>query len=140
MPVLVTTDVGSRGLDIPEVAMVLNWDCPRRSDDYIHRVGRTARAGRGGVAITIVTERDVDLVKTIEDEIKVTLTDLSLPEEPVLENLNKVSIARRVATMVRHSTTELTCQEMHDSKFGERKAINKAKAIKRAKRDAIKGA
>jgi ATP-dependent RNA helicase DDX49/DBP8 len=69
VPVLVTTDVGSRGLDIPEVAMVVNWDCPRRSDDYVHRVGRTARAGRGGVAVTVVTERDTELVQTIEKEI-----------------------------------------------------------------------
>ncbi|WVW83899.1 ATP-dependent RNA helicase DBP8 [Kwoniella bestiolae CBS 10118] len=122
--VLVTTDVGSRGLDIPEVAMVVNWDCPRRSDDYIHRVGRTARAGRGGVAITVVTERDVELVKMIEDDVKVKLQELSLPEETVLESMNKVALARRMATM-----------EMHDSGFGERQAINKAKAVKRMKRD-----
>lgn len=100
VPVLVTTDVGSRGLDIPEVAMVINWDCPRRADDYVHRVGRTARAGRGGVAVTVVTERDVELVKSIEDEVGVTLAELEMPEEPVLENLNKVSLARRMATMV----------------------------------------
>jgi len=67
VPVLVTTDVGSRGLDIPEVAMVVNFDCPRTGPDYVHRVGRTARAGRGGLAVTIVTERDVDLVKSIEE-------------------------------------------------------------------------
>ncbi|WVF71445.1 hypothetical protein IAT40_006249 [Kwoniella sp. CBS 6097] len=125
VPVLVTTDVGSRGLDIPEVALVINWDCPRRSDDYIHRVGRTARAGRGGVAVTVVTERDVELVKMIEGEINVKLEELELPEEEVLEGLNKVSLARRMATM-----------EMHDSGFGERQAINKAKAIKRQRRDA----
>ncbi|KLT42208.1 DEAD-domain-containing protein [Cutaneotrichosporon oleaginosum] len=127
VPVLVTTDVGSRGLDIPEVAMVVNWDCPRRADDYVHRVGRTARAGRGGVAVTIVTERDVELVQSIEKEIKVTLAELELPESTVLENLNRVSAARRMAAM-----------EMSDSKFGERKAINQAKAIKRARRDAAK--
>jgi ATP-dependent RNA helicase DDX49/DBP8 len=69
VPVLVTTDVGSRGLDIPEVSMVVNWDCPRTSEDYVHRVGRTARAGRGGVAVTIVTERDVELVKGIENAV-----------------------------------------------------------------------
>jgi ATP-dependent RNA helicase DDX49/DBP8 len=101
VPVLVTTDVGSRGLDIPEVAMVINWDCPRRSDDYVHRVGRTARAGRGGVAVTIITERDVELVKGIEETIGVELQELELPEEEVLEKLNTVSVARRVATMVR---------------------------------------
>lgn len=63
---LVATDVGSRGLDIPEVAMVVNWDCPREAEDYVHRVGRTARAGRGGVAVTMVTERDTELVGGIE--------------------------------------------------------------------------
>lgn len=103
VPVLVTTDVGSRGLDIPEVAMVVNWDCPRRSDDYVHRVGRTARAGRGGVAVTIVTERDVELVKMIEDEVGATMVELELPEEMVLEKLNAVSLARRMATMVSSS-------------------------------------
>lgn len=116
IPVLVTTDVGSRGLDIPQVAMVINWDCPRRADDYVHRVGRTARAGRGGVAVTIVTERDVELVKIIEDGVQAELAELVLPEDKVLEDLNKVSLARRVATM-----------EMHDSKFGERAAVNQAK-------------
>ncbi len=83
--------------------MVVNWDCPRRSDDYVHRVGRTARAGRGGVAVTIVTERDVELVKMIEDEVGATMVELELPEEMVLEKLNAVSLARRMATMVSSS-------------------------------------
>lgn len=104
VPILVTTDVGSRGLDIPEVAMVINWDCPRRSDDYVHRVGRTARAGKGGVAVTVITERDVELVQKIEGEINVKLVELELPEEEVLEKLNAVSLARRMATMVCHSS------------------------------------
>jgi len=73
VPILVATDVGSRGLDIPEVAMVVNWDCPREPDAYIHRVGRTARAGRGGVAVTMVTERDVEHVERIEEGISALL-------------------------------------------------------------------
>lgn len=80
------TDVAARGLDIPEVALVINYDVPRDPgmyifsvllcatsvlrgivDDYIHRVGRTARAGRVGTSVTLVGQRDVDLVYAIED-------------------------------------------------------------------------
>ncbi|CAK7198871.1 Putative RNA helicase [Sporothrix eucalyptigena] len=64
--ILVATDVAARGLDIPEVALVVNYDVPRLADDYIHRVGRTARAGRSGEAVTFVGQRDVDLVLSIE--------------------------------------------------------------------------
>lgn len=64
--ILVATDVAARGLDIPEVALVVNYDVPRLADDYIHRVGRTARAGRTGEAVTFVGQRDVDLVLSIE--------------------------------------------------------------------------
>ncbi|KAK0711520.1 P-loop containing nucleoside triphosphate hydrolase protein [Lasiosphaeris hirsuta] len=64
--ILVATDVAARGLDIPEVKMVINYDIPRDPDDYIHRVGRTARAGRKGDALTIIGQRDVDLVTAIE--------------------------------------------------------------------------
>jgi ATP-dependent RNA helicase DDX49/DBP8 len=64
--ILVATDVAARGLDIPEVALVINYDIPRDPDDYIHRVGRTARAGRKGEAITLVGQRDVELILAIE--------------------------------------------------------------------------
>jgi len=65
----VSTDVGARGLDIEDVAMVINWDMPVEAEEYTHRVGRTARAGRGGVAISFVTERDEDRVVKIEKRI-----------------------------------------------------------------------
>lgn len=76
VPVLVSTDVGARGLDIEEVAMVINWDMPSEPEEYTHRVGRTARAGRGGVAVSFVTERDEERVIKIEKRISRLFRDM----------------------------------------------------------------
>ncbi len=67
--ILVATDVAARGLDIPEVALVINYDVPRDPNDYIHRVGRTARAGKEGDSVTIVGQRDVELILAIEQRV-----------------------------------------------------------------------
>ncbi|PNS20067.1 ATP-dependent RNA helicase DBP8 [Sphaceloma murrayae] len=67
--ILIATDVAARGLDIPDVGVVINYDLPRDSDDYIHRVGRTARAGRAGTSVSFVGQRDVELVKSIEERV-----------------------------------------------------------------------
>lgn len=64
--ILIATDVAARGLDIPIVNLVVNYDLPRNPDDYIHRVGRTARAGRKGTSISLVGPRDVELLQAIE--------------------------------------------------------------------------
>lgn len=64
--ILVATDVAARGLDIPNVNLVVNREVPRDPSDYIHRVGRTARAGRSGEAITLVGQRDVELFQAVE--------------------------------------------------------------------------
>jgi len=63
--VLICTDVAARGLDIPGVSHVYNYDLPSSSDDYIHRIGRTARAGKEGIAISILASRDYDNFSTI---------------------------------------------------------------------------
>ena len=73
--ILVATDVASRGLDIPEVELVINYDVPRDPDDYIHRVGRTARAGRRGRCVTLVGQRDVQLVLAIEARVGQKMTE-----------------------------------------------------------------
>ncbi|TLG79039.1 DEAD/DEAH box helicase [Methylocystis sp. B8] len=63
---IVCSDVAARGLDIPDVSHVFNFDVPTHSEDYVHRIGRTGRAGRSGVAMTIVTEDDMKYVDQIQ--------------------------------------------------------------------------
>ena len=63
---LVCSDVAARGLDIPDVSHVINYDAPHHSEDYVHRIGRTGRAGKTGVAITLVTRLDGKSVDEIE--------------------------------------------------------------------------
>jgi superfamily II DNA/RNA helicase len=74
MPLLVASDVAARGLDIPEVSHVFNFDVPHHADDYVHRIGRTGRAGRLGTAITIFTSADEKAVTAIEKLTGQTLT------------------------------------------------------------------
>jgi superfamily II DNA/RNA helicase len=66
LPLLVASDVAARGLDIPEVSHVFNFDVPHHPDDYVHRIGRTGRAGRAGTAISIVTPIDTKSIAAIE--------------------------------------------------------------------------
>src|ERR1700689_5463632 len=66
IPLLVASDVASRGLDIPAVSHVFNFDVPHHADDYVHRIGRTGRAGRAGTAISIVTPLDQKSMVAIE--------------------------------------------------------------------------
>lgn len=96
---LIATDVANRGLDIPTVDLVINYDIPRDSTDYTHRVGRTARAGREGLALSIICPNDVDLVLEIEAKIEKKLELFECKEKDVLSDLTKVYKARRVANM-----------------------------------------
>jgi ATP-dependent RNA helicase RhlB len=66
LPVLVATDVASRGLHIEAVSHVVNWDLPEDAEDYVHRIGRTARAGAGGKAISLVDEASALRIEAIE--------------------------------------------------------------------------
>lgn len=79
--VLVATDIVARGIDIDDIAMVINYDVPHDAEDYVHRIGRTARADRDGVAITFVNEDDMYAFHQIEKFLEREITKNPLPEE-----------------------------------------------------------
>ncbi len=79
--VLVGTDVAGRGLDIPDVSHVINYDLPEDAESYVHRIGRTGRAGQSGEAVTLVTPRERRQLRLIEQHIHRRLQPLRLPTE-----------------------------------------------------------
>nr|CAD7405359.1 unnamed protein product [Timema poppensis] len=99
--ILISTDVASRGLDIPHVDVVINFDIPTHSKDYIHRVGRTARAGRAGKSITFVSQYDVELYQRIEHLIGKKLPLYVTQEAEVMILQERVAEAQRIAKTVR---------------------------------------
>jgi len=96
--ILICTDVASRGLDIPSVDVVINFDLPGHGKDYVHRVGRTARAGKSGKAIAMVTQYDVEVYQRLEGLLGKKLPEYKLDEETVLILLERVNEAQRLAT------------------------------------------
>uniref|UniRef100_A0AAX7SDT4 RNA helicase n=1 Tax=Astatotilapia calliptera TaxID=8154 RepID=A0AAX7SDT4_ASTCA len=116
--ILIATDVAARGLDIPTVQVVINHNTPGLPKIYIHRVGRTARAGRNGVSITLVTQYDIHLIHSIEEQIQTKLKEYPVEEKEVLKILTQVNVTRRECEIKLESTD-----------FDEKKEINKRKQL-----------
>jgi ATP-dependent RNA helicase RhlB len=91
LPVLVATDVASRGLHIDDVTHVINYDLPQDPEDYVHRIGRTARAGAEGRAITLACEQYVHSLHDVEDYIKQEIPIMQLTDEMIVTDYRKRS-------------------------------------------------
>ena len=114
-PVLVATDVAGRGLDISGISHVINFDVPRCSDDYIHRAGRTARAGATGHVITFIAPDEEALLGEIQAELGIALPHAALPD-----SIFRASAAQRPALASRGS-------KRHDRRPRPRRTLPSAK-------------
>ncbi len=80
-PVLVATDILSRGIDVEDIELVINYDVPNDAEDYVHRIGRTARADTKGAAFTFVSEKEMFQFAQIEKLLEITVTKVKLPAQ-----------------------------------------------------------
>ncbi|WP_192035081.1 DEAD/DEAH box helicase [Halomonas sp. YLGW01] len=110
--VLIATDVAARGLDVPRITHVINYDLPQDSEAYTHRIGRTGRAGRSGVAITFVGFRETRKVRWIEQATGQHLSDMPLPDEAAIRaHRDEIFHQRVVGTLTAGSDEQRTLVE-----------------------------
>jgi ATP-dependent RNA helicase DeaD len=105
LDILVATDVAARGLDVDRISHVVNYDIPQDAESYVHRIGRTGRAGRSGDALLFVTPRERHLLSTIERATRQPISEMALPS---VEDVN----AQRVSNFADSITTALGSAEL----------------------------
>ncbi|VDP04489.1 unnamed protein product [Soboliphyme baturini] len=118
LKIMVCTDVAARGLHIPRVDLVVNHNVPLQPKTYVHRVGRAARAGLPGKAITFVTQYDVCLIQAVEKLINCKLTELKISHRKVSQHVTEVLVAKREAEV-----------KLEANKFGEEREIHRRKQM-----------
>lgn len=134
---LIATDLASRGLDIPTCELVLNFDVPRQVATYVHRVGRTARAGREGLAISFIAQSDVELIHAIEEKVQKKLEEhQGDTEEKIMEELSNTLKARQIARMTLNDNgfMEKVDARREDTRKAAKKRKGQRRKAERAKR------
>ncbi|MEQ2400613.1 DEAD/DEAH box helicase [Peptoniphilus hominis (ex Hitch et al. 2025)] len=95
--VLIATDVAARGLDVSDIDIVFNYDLPQQAEYYVHRIGRTARAGKKGLSFTFVTSRDYPKFREIEKYANIKMERIDLPTKGDLERESMENLLDRVS-------------------------------------------
>ncbi|MFR6449148.1 MAG: DEAD/DEAH box helicase [Peptoniphilus grossensis] len=95
--VLIATDVAARGLDVSDIDIVFNYDLPQQAEYYVHRIGRTARAGKKGLSFTFVTSRDYPKFREIEKYANIKMERIDLPTKGDLERESMENLFDRVS-------------------------------------------
>ncbi|MDM8146372.1 DEAD/DEAH box helicase [Bacteroides eggerthii] len=93
--ILVATDIVARGIDIDDIQLVVNYDLPHDAEDYVHRIGRTARANNDGNALTLVSEKEYTAFKRMERQLEIEIPAVTLPEDFVKPELKEESFKKK---------------------------------------------
>lgn len=112
--ILVATDVVARGLDVPRISHVFNYDIPQDNESYIHRIGRTGRAGRFGTAILFVTPREKRLLSSIERTTKSKIPEMHLPSTQDINNSRVERFKARIVEATQQEDTAFYQQMIQD--------------------------
>lgn len=132
---IIATDIVARGIDIAEVTHVINFDLPDVPENYIHRIGRTGRADKKGIAISFVTEKELTALNAIEQLMKYTVPVLPLPES--LEISTELTEDEKPKVFMKTPSFKLPKKEERGPAFHEKKAKNKKTNVKVSRKEAM---
>jgi ATP-dependent RNA helicase DeaD len=104
--ILVATDVAARGLDIDDVDVIINYDVPQNHDDYVHRIGRTARAGKTGLAIMLVSRDETSRFINIQKANNVKIIERELPTHAEISTIKNREILKKATNIVKNENLE----------------------------------
>jgi ATP-dependent RNA helicase DeaD len=123
LDILVATDVAARGLDIKDVTHVINYSIPQNPDSYVHRIGRTGRAGKSGIAITLVNPREYRHLRLIEKTAKTVIDKKKLPTQKDVIKAKEKNVMRDISGIIKENKHEAylpLCKELSEEyEFGD---------------------
>lgn len=127
--ILVATDVAGRGIDVKNIEAVFNYDLPRDDEDYIHRIGRTARAGKSGVAFTFVSRKQVQSIKRIERANGVLINRKEIPTFEDIEIARASSYENKIKNIIANEDLSEYVKKIEAMLKNENSAMNIAAAL-----------
>ncbi|RVU55134.1 DEAD/DEAH box helicase [Anaerosphaera multitolerans] len=127
--ILVATDVAARGIDVDDVDLVVNYDMPQDNEYYVHRIGRTARAGREGTAISFITGRDFNILRDIEKYTKTVIERRSLPTLKDIETKQFSKTVEKIRNVLENENLEKQIETVSLLESEEYSATHIAAAI-----------